>query len=33
MSPRAKARWLKLAMAIVLALVSAIYIYKSLAYA
>ncbi len=33
MSPHAKARWLKLAMAIVLALVSAIYIYKSLAYA
>jgi uncharacterized membrane protein YfcA len=33
MSPRAKARWLKLTMAIVLALVSAIYIYKSLAHA
>ena len=29
MSPRAKARWLKLLMAVVLALVSAVYIYKS----
>ena len=33
MSPRAKARWLKLLMAVVLALVSAVYIYKSVAYA
>ena len=30
MSPRAKARWLKLLMAIVLAAVSAVYIFKSL---
>ena len=33
MSPRAKARWLKLLMAVVLALVSAVYIYKSVTYA
>ena len=33
MSPRAKAKWLKLLMAIVLALVSAVYIYKSVMYA
>ena len=33
MSPRAKARWLKLLMAAVLGLVSAVYIYKSVTYA